>query len=218
MKTNNLLTFILYGLLIGLITLAGWKACEMKKEKALQAREQAELSRDLGYDSSDSIESVGSTYADGSSDNPTKTEIATPTTSSNGIENDEPKTSGSKPVTSSAPTASKPAAKPPVVAKTDDDDAPTKTSVKKSNAVRDLDVDSKKYAVIAGSFTQIANARKMMEELVKKGFDQAEVGKFNRGKYGCAIADQTDSRKTAEAVLAKLKAKGFKDAFIKTRK
>ncbi len=210
MKTNSLLTVILYGLLIGLITLAGWKACEMKKEKAFQAREQAELSKDLGYVANDSIGSVGSTYADGSTDNATKTAISTPTTS--GIEGETPKTTtASQPVTSSTPTA-----KPPVVAKTDDD--VEKTTSKKGGKVRDLDVDSKKYTVIAGSFTQMANARTMMEDLVKKGFQQAEVGRFNRGKFGCAIADQTDSRKTADAVLAKLKAKGFKDAFIKTRK
>lgn len=222
MKTDNLLSTLLYGLLIGLICLAGWKACEMKKEKAAQAREQAELSRDLGYVSNDSVGTPSSTYADGSAENPTSTEVSKPsatTTSPSGIEGDEPKSA--KPTTSSTPTTAKSAtAKPPVVAKTSDDDeadAP-KTSKKSRDAVRDLDTDSKRYAVIAGSFTQMANARKLMEELVKKGFHDAEVGRFNRGKFGCAIADQTDNKSTADAVLAKLKAKGYKDAFIKERK
>lgn len=219
MKTDNLLSTLLYGLLIGLICLAGWKACEMKKEKAAQAREQAELSRDLGYVSNDSLGTPSSTYADGSAENPTSTEVSKPavtTVSPSGIEGEV-----SKPTTSSTPTTSKSAAtKPPVVAKTSDDDeadAP-KTAKKSRDAVRDLDTDSKKYAVIAGSFTQMANARKLMEELVKKGFHDAEVGRFNKGKFGCAIADQTDNKKTADAVLAKLKAKGYKDAFIKERK
>lgn len=209
MKTNSLLTTILYALLIGLITLAGWKACELKKEKSVQAREQAELSRDLGYVTEG--DEPSSTYSDSTLENRTRTDVVAPSTQS-GIEGDDTAPSTS---TTPAPAKSK---KPPVVARTDDDDdAPV---VKKSNRVRDLDTDKdrKKYAVIAGSFRVMDNARDLMEELVKKGFRNAEVGKFNRGAFGCAIAVQTDSKKEADQALAKLKAKGYKDAFIKERK
>lgn len=42
MKTNSLLTYLLYALLATLIIAAGFKACQMQKEKQLKAQEEAE--------------------------------------------------------------------------------------------------------------------------------------------------------------------------------
>jgi cell division septation protein DedD len=214
MKTNNLLTYILYSLLIGLVMMAGYKACQLKQDKALQAKESADMSKalqDLGYAESDSTGSTHSedgSYKDGSAEADTKTTTGGGAKISNdksGIEGDEEVT---KPVTSS--TKGK-----PLVADTQEDAKPSRTKV------RDLDAEgsnSPKYMVLAGTFTIMDNAREQMESLVKKGFEEAEVGKFNRGKFACAIAKRTNSLSEAKSVMAKLKAKGFKDALVKERK
>ena len=47
MKTNSLLTYLLYALLFALIAVLGYKACQMKKEKADKLREEAELQKTL---------------------------------------------------------------------------------------------------------------------------------------------------------------------------
>ena len=65
MRTNNLLTYVLYALLGLLILIAGYKACEMKKAQALQDKENAEFQqqmRDMGYTEEDTTASKGSSY------------------------------------------------------------------------------------------------------------------------------------------------------------
>jgi hypothetical protein len=52
----------------------------------------------------------------------------------------------------------------------------------------------------------------------KKGYTDAEVGRFNRGAYACAIAKRTDSKSEADKAVAKLKQQGFKDSFVKAAK
>jgi cell division septation protein DedD len=215
MKTDKLLTYILYALLAGLVVVAGQKACKLKEDKAMQAKESSDMSKalqELGYSETDSTgtsHSEDGTYKDGTSENVTKTttgggeKIAN--NANSGIEGDE---ESLKPVTSS--TKSK-----PVAADSEEDSKPSRTKV------RDLDAEgsnSPKFMVLAGTFTVMDNAREQMELLVKKGFEEAEVGKFNRGKYACAIAKRTNSLSEAKAVMAKLKAKGFKDALVKGRK
>jgi cell division septation protein DedD len=214
MKTNNLLTYLLYALLAGLVLVIGQKACKMKQDKAIMAKESAEMSgalRELGYTENDSTSSTHGegTYKDGSAETQTQTTTGGGAKVSNdkaGIEGEEEET---KPVTAS--TKSK-----PLVADTEEEPAkPSRTKV------RDLDAegsDSPRFMVLAGTFTVMDNAREQMEALVKKGFEEAEVGKFNRGKFACAIAKRTNSLADAKACMAKLKAKGFKDALVKERK
>ena len=63
MRTNNLLTYVLYALLGLLILIAGYKACEMKKAQALQDKENAEFQqqmRDMGYTEEDTTAAKGS--------------------------------------------------------------------------------------------------------------------------------------------------------------
>jgi cell division septation protein DedD len=215
MKTDKLLTYVLYALLGGLVIVAGQKACKLKEDKAMQAKESSDMSKalqELGYSENDSTgggttHSDDGTYKDGTAENATKTATGggekITNAAKNGIEVEEE----TKPVTSSTTSKS-------IAAKSEDDDAPSKTKV------RDLDSegsDSPKYMVLAGTFTKMDNAREQMETLVKKGFQEAEVGKFNRGKFACAIAKRTNSLSEAKAVMAKLKAKGFKDAIVKSR-
>jgi cell division septation protein DedD len=214
MKTDNLLTYILYALLAGLTLVAGQKACQLKQDKATQAKESTEMSKaleELGYSENDSTGTSHSnegTYKDGTAENATKTTTGGGQKISNdkaGIEGDDEET---KPVTASTKGKT-------LVADTEEDAKPSRTKV------RDLDAEgsnSPKYMVLAGTFTVMDNAREQMESLVKKGFEEAEVGKFNRGKFACAIAKRTNSLSEAKAVMAKLKAKGFKDALVKERK
>jgi cell division septation protein DedD len=214
MKTDKLLTYILYALLGGLVIVAGQKACKLKEDKAMQAKESSDMSKalqELGYSETDSTgtsHSDDGTYKDGTAENATKTATGGGKITNNtksGIEGDEEEI---KPVTSSTKGKT-------LVADTEDDAKPSRTKV------RDLDAEgsnSPKYMVLAGTFTVMDNAREQMESLVKKGFEEAEVGKFNRGKFACAIAKRTNSLSEAKAVMAKLKAKGFKDALVKERK
>ena len=63
MKSNSLLTYVLYGLLGLFILTAGYYACQKQKEKKeLAAREAAELEetlRDMGYASEDTTAALG---------------------------------------------------------------------------------------------------------------------------------------------------------------
>ena len=67
MKSNSLLTYVLYGLLGLFILAAGYYACQKQKEKKeLAAKEAAELEetlRDMGYASEDTIAATGSSFA-----------------------------------------------------------------------------------------------------------------------------------------------------------
>lgn len=204
-SNNNPLTLVLYALLAGLLLAVGYKACQMKKEKALTQQNEAEMQqalRDLGYTDDDSTGTSASSghatdeeadkasarYKDGTAENKTSTDVV-------------------QPQTHATETDSKKAA----TINTEDEEG-------KSVKVVDLDNSSDsspQYLVITGSFTKLAGARVEMEKLVKMGYTEAEVGKFNRGKFACAIALRTDDLAAAKSTVAKLKAKGFKTAFVK---
>ncbi len=66
MKSNSILTYVLYGLLGAFILTASYYACQRQKEKKEQAaREAAELEetlRDMGYASKDTTAATGSAY------------------------------------------------------------------------------------------------------------------------------------------------------------
>ena len=66
MKSNSLLTYVLYGLLGLFILAAGYYACQKQKEQKEQAaKEAAELEetlRDMGYSSEDTTAASGSSY------------------------------------------------------------------------------------------------------------------------------------------------------------
>jgi cell division septation protein DedD len=210
MNSKDLLSYLLYALIAMLLVVVGYKGCQVQKEKAQAALDNAKLDqelRDMGYVGTDSTGSAfvgadgttAATYRDGAQESPTTAGVApaTNSTATTGIET-EPATSKSAEST-----------------ETDEEG--------KKVRVSDLDNeygmrDKPKYMVITGSFRQLANARKSMESLVKKGYTDAEVGRFNRGAYACAIAKRTDSKSDAQALAKKLKGAGFPDAFVKAKK
>jgi cell division septation protein DedD len=206
MNSKNLLTTLLYTLLGLLLLVVGYKACQLRKEKEASELEKSKFDqelRDMGYEPTDTSQSTfvgdkgSAKYKDGSTEAPTQTP-PNPVNQESGIESD---------------------------VKTKAASSQTEETDEEGEKVRvtDLDaefgmVDKPKYMVITGSFRQLANARKSMETLVKKGYTDAEVGKFNKGTYACAIAKRTNNINDANALVKKLKSQGFADAFVKTRK
>jgi len=221
MRTNNLLTYLLYALLLGLIAAAGFKACQMKKEKQLlAAKQETELQqtlRDMGYKTEDSTAAAGSTYAGG--DPAVKTNTPATETSKDGIE-DEP--DASKPVSSSSKTTAATTPKtdavttPKTTAKTVEKPVVTAPST----AVRDLDTNprSGRYRVQAGSFTKMEGARRQLETVIKMGYRDAEIGKTNRGKYAVVVVMRTDNKGEAIQIADKLEAAGLDAAVIDNRR
>ncbi len=201
MNSRNLLSTLLYFLIGLLLIVVGYKACQVRKEKEAALEESRRFDqqlRDMGYTGTSSVDTntVGSAFV-GDQSAPTYRDGAyeAPTTHS-GIEHDQSSAS----------------AKPQI---TDEDG--------KKVYVSDLDSemgmsDKPKYMVTTGSFRQLSNARREMETMVKKGFTEAEVGRFNRGTYAVAIALRTNSKNEANVTVNRLKKLGFKDVTIRERK
>lgn len=208
MKTNTLLTYLLYALLIGLVLAAGYQACRMQQQKKQAAEQEAELQktlRNLGY--ADTTASTGSSFVEGT-DTTGSGITASPSTapsraSDSGIEDEAP--ASSKPTPQTTP----PPSKPNTTAKT------PKTSVKSATPSRDLNADSKggRYQVRVGSFSVMDNARDQLEKVIKMGYQQAEIGKINNGKYATVVVMRSSSLSAATAVADKLEDKGI-DALV----
>ena len=227
MKTNTLLTYLLYALLVGLIAVVGYKACQMKREQAQTAKESAEFQktlRDLGYIEEDSTGTeytgdAATTTTPTSSTSPAASTKATDNTSaaSDGIEDEDytPPAPASK---SAAPTAAKPAGKTssnPATGSTatttsTKEPAPATSTRERNLETNDYPSSDGRYRVIAGSFTVMDGARREMERVIKMGYEDAEVGRFNRGKYAVVIVKRTDSKSEAERIKADLRKKGIK--------
>ncbi len=199
MKSNSLLTYVLYGLLGLFILTAGYYACQKQKEKKeLAAREAAELEetlRDMGYASEDSIAAVGSSYTN--KDSVTKstttkpTAITKPTVSKNGIESE----SSTKTAT---PSTNKPAT---TVTK------PTSTATKKGvSAVKGPGTG--RWAVRAGTFSYMEGARRQLEAVIRAGYPNAEISKTKEG-LAAVIVFRSNDKGAAIRVADKLEEKGI---------
>lgn len=208
MKTNSLLTYVLYALLLGLILVAGYKACEIRQEQTNRQKENAELDqvmRDLGYN--------GDTTASGSSylgaDSMAKTtpppssQKQQPKVSATGIENDGPAPQTQSKKVESPTTAAKPT-------------TTTSTTPKSPGLSGKPPVSSGRYYVVTGSFDYVENARDAMETLVKAGYRNAEVKKFTAARAH-VVALRTNDRAAADRAVAKLRTEGYPDAYVKTQ-
>ena len=218
MKTNNLLTYLLYALLALLIIAAGYKACQMQESKKRQAEEEAELQktlRDMGYVQDDTT-STGSTYTG---------DATSSTTSSNGIEK-EPSTTTSTPVTASktAPatqtptTTTKPTTSATNTGKSATTTSKPATTTSKPVATTSTTTASKvvaavkgpgagRWAVRAGTFSQMEGARRRLEEVIRLGYPNAEISKTSDGKAAVVVFRSND-KNAAVRVVDKLEEKG----------
>ena len=214
MKTNTLLTYILYLVLAGLIGMLVYKSCQLKRNQADLAKQNDEFQknlRDYGYLSEDSTESqfVGEENTTSTKGADSATSAVAPATqpgaslSNNGIEDEDP-----VPVSVPKEKTSKQIAAPPKSA------APKTTD---SDRVRNLDEDDAsdgRYRVVAGSFTVLDGARREMERLIKMGFHDAEVGRYNRGKYAVVIVKRTNNLNEANRIADQLQRKGIDASVI----
>ncbi|MBK9335810.1 MAG: SPOR domain-containing protein [Lewinellaceae bacterium] len=208
MNTNKLLTYLLYALLGGLILVAGYKVWENKQRSTRLAKEDAEFRqsmRDLGYVEPDT---TGSQY-DGDEPAGATTPPAPGSSSvvtADGIEEETP--------TAATPTPQQPAAKPAPKTTTPTPAAPAP----RTEEPRNLDTDNSdgRYRVIAGSFTKLAGARREMERIIKMGYQDAEVGLYNRGKFAVVIVKRTNNLNEAIRIQEALERKGV-DASVVDR-
>jgi cell division protein FtsN len=235
MKSNNVLTYLLYLLLAGLVVAAAFKACQIKKEKQVEKEKQeAELQqalRDMGYNSSDSTASVGSSYAAensgavaGNTTTPPKTgRQANPS----GIE-DEPVTTANtttakttSPSTTTAKSGAALSAKeksvvalPKVTPQVQATEPAAKSATKRTVAAAPRKA---RYRVQAGSFSKMEGARRRLEEVIKLGYPNAEIAKINNGKFAVVIVFRTNSKEEAIRVADKLEQKGVDAAVMENR-
>lgn len=225
MRTNTIFTYALYAALALLISIAGFKACQMKSEQSAKAEEEAALEQrlqQLGYVDPDTPAAESSAFI---GDNTTNKD-ADPVPSAGGIEYTDPTPSSpqtapsSKPVTKPQPTAPQPTAtttqkpvapttKPVTVINSPKPQAPAPSTKPAESGT------SGKYLVVTGSFSVMDNARDEMESLIKMGYVNAEVRKFNAA-YATVIALRTNDRKKADAEVAKLRSKGYAGAYVRT--
>jgi cell division protein FtsN len=213
MRQNNILTYLLYLLLAGLIVAAGYKACQIKKDKQLEREKQeAELQKalnDMGYTSSDSTASSGSTYSDKTEQTTGSTTTGKTSTASNsGIEDEQDPTPAKSTTTASkSATAPKPATQTATTAKT----LAKSSAAAPKTASKGIAASNKnaKFRVQAGSFTKMEGARHRLEEVIKAGYPNAEIGKTNNGKFAVVIVYRTNDKAEAIKVADKLEAKGI---------
>lgn len=210
MKTNNLLTYLLYALLGLLIIAAGYKACQMQENKKRLAAEEAELQktlRDMGYAQDDSTE-VSSTYT---GDSTSATSTATPSSTvkqpAASTKTVAPKTAATTPA-----TTAKTVTTPPTTTSTPK--TTTATTSKGSAAVRGP--GNGRWAVRAGTFSQMEGARRRLEEVIRLGYPNAEISKTSNG-MAAVVVFRSNDKNAAIRVMDKLEEKGI-DAAVFDRK
>lgn len=216
MRPNNLLTTLLYALLAVLIFIAIYKGCQMQRDQQTNAESEAELRRaqremgyeqdTLGYGSSyagdaDSINSLAPTQADRTG------------RSNNGIEDEgevAPTTTPARSATTNRPPAStttSPASTAKGATTTTTKPAPT-ANVPQIN--RNL-----RYSVVAGTFTKMEGARRRLEEVIRMGYKNAEIGKINNGAHAVVIVKRTNDLNEATRLVDKLEAEGLDARVLK---
>lgn len=221
MRSNNLLTLLLYALLLGLVIVGGYKACEMRKEKADLAKQDAEMKKywsDMGSPAADSGTTGGSTYASGDT-SLGRTSTATKP-SADGIEPDEQPTAtttgktaaptAAAPKTTAPTTAAKPTATKEAAKTATPKPAAPKTTAKGAGAVG---LGSGRYSVRVGSFSSMENARTQLEKVIRLGYPNATIGKTNGGKFATVVVFRSNNKAAAIRIMDKLEEKGV-DALV----
>ena len=209
MKTNSLLTYLLYALLATLLIAAGYKACQMQKEKQLKAQEQQEWQETLRklYPETDTT-GGGSAYI--GNDQTTQPAKNTPTTTKDGIEDEPTSASKNTPATTTQQNPGK-----TTTTTTTTPTTPPKTTPK-STAAPVAGAGSGRWEVRAGTFTYKEGARERLEEVIKMGYTNAEIGKTNGGKYAVVVVLRTNNKAKAIQVGDQLEKRGI-DAFVYDR-
>jgi cell division septation protein DedD len=226
MRTNTIFTYALYVALAILVTVAGYKACQMKSKQSAKAQEEAELNQrlqELGYVKPDNKTEESSAYLGDRGAEAGSVPSGTP----EGIEYTDPAPGTPQPAVTdkpavrqqnsdlkpAVPTVQKPApvSTKPATVVTEDPMPQRPVSAPKPAAPTG---PTGKYLVVTGSFSVMDNARDEMETLIKMGYVNAEIRKF-KPTFATVIALRTNDRKKADAEVAKLKSKGYAGAYVR---
>lgn len=209
MKTNNLLTYLLYALLGLLIIAAGYKACQMQETKKKKAAEELELQqtlRDLGYAQDDSTANGSSYVSDSTSSGVT----------SGGIVN-EPTTT-----TATPPATTKPAEKPATTTtKAPATTTPAAKTLSSTSTAKGLAAvkgpGTGRWTVRAGTFSLMEGARRRLEQVIRLGYTGAEISKTSSGQAAVVVFRSND-KNAAIRVVDKLEEKGVDAAVFDRNK
>jgi cytoskeletal protein RodZ len=216
MKTNNLFTYILYGMLGLLILAAAYKACDMQKEKQRKAQEEAELQKtlqDMGFNNDTT--DTGSTYvATDTSSTPSATTSAPAPTGTNTKGTATQGTTTTAKTTSPPKTVAAPSATGTTTAKT-----PTKTPSKTTSkgAPKVAGPGSGRWAVRAGTFSSVEGARRRLEQVIKAGYPNAEISKTTGG-LSAVVVYRSNDKTAAIRVADKLEDKDIDAAVFDRQK
>lgn len=212
MKSNTLLTYLLYALLATLLLSLGYKACQMQKEKQRVAKEEAEWQETLKklYPEGDTTGN-GSAYV--SRDSTTQT-TTTPSRTAPAVR-EAPKTTS--PTTGKPATATRPSATTgtSTTGSTTTPKTPTTSTAKGATTVQG--VGSGKWEVRAGTFSQMENARDILEKVIQTGYTNAEIKKRSDGK-ATVIVLRTNDKNKATQVAGQLTKRGIEAAVAATGK
>lgn len=72
---------------------------------------------------------------------------------------------------------------------------------------------SGKFLVVAGTFKQEINAKSQLKKFQQMGYENAEVGKFNKSTYASLVVDRFATSAEAQQLVKSLKAKGI-DCYV----
>ena len=205
MDTNKMLTYLLYALLAGFIVIAGYKTWEIKQKKENMAKANEEFQqsiRDLNFVENDTTESRFD--GDENSDETSLPSSSSTVIADDGIEDEVPVTTPKKTTPASAPkTTGKSAPSKPAPQPVSAEPEPQK----QAQSI-DADTGGGRYRVVAGSFTKLDGARREMERIIKMGYQDAEIGYFNRGKFATVVLLRTDNFGEAKGTVEALRKKG----------
>jgi cell division septation protein DedD len=203
MKTNNLLTILLYALLAALTVAAFFQCNKLQKQKAADERDRAAYEKTLNdYSAAQDSAAGSSSFTPGTSES--TADAGTVTVSKDGIEEDGNVVKTAPKVATTAKTA-----KPAVASKTAQ---PKKLTAKGGSSGR--------YLVRAGAFKYVDNARTRLEEVIKLGFQSAEIAKMptQKGVLAFVIAKRTNNKSEAQRIMDLLEDKGIDADVVDTAK
>lgn len=84
----------------------------------------------------------------------------------------------------------------------------------RTNVPREYDATTGgKFLVVAGTFKQEANAQAQLKKFQRMGYNDAEIGTFNRNAYASLIVARFATSADANRLVKSLKAKGI-DAYV----
>lgn len=204
MNINKILMWLLVALVAGLMVIAGLEILKNRENRKRLQDDEATIKKamqDYGMIPRDTLDAArNSSFSEADS-------MGIETGGANSEIN------YSAPAQTAPPSSVATATQPAPVATPQSAPAPAAPKSAETSANREFDMDTDRrdgrYRVSAGSFTKIAGARRRLEEVIRMGYHEAEIGRYNRGKYAVVIVKRTDNLNEAIRIVDKLERKGI---------